>query len=97
MYLFQAENRVLTQNSLIFVAGTPFGDYNVLETDYDNYGLVYTCRETLGGLASLQYAWILTRGKKVSDEQMQKFLDVYKKNGVDISHFNDVSQDCPDN
>lgn len=69
----------------------------MLETDYDNYGLVYTCRETLGGLASIHYAWILTRSKSVSEEDMKRYLAVYERNGVDIKWFQDVSQDCPDN
>ena len=83
--------------SIINHSGTPYGDYNVLATDYDNYGLVYSCKETLGGLASLHYAWVLTRSKAISSDDMNKYLDMFKKNGVDISYFEDTTQDCSDN
>jgi len=45
----------------------------------------------------MQYAWILTREKTVSPEDMKKYLDIFKKNGVNIDSFDDILQDCSDN
>ncbi|KAF6037166.1 hypothetical protein EB796_004526 [Bugula neritina] len=51
----------------------------------------------LAGLVNMQYAWILTREKTVSSEDMKKYLDIFKKNGVNIDSFDDILQDCSDN
>ena len=36
-------------------------NYTVMETDYDNYTIVYSCDELFGGWASFDYLWILSR------------------------------------
>jgi len=33
----------------------------------------------------------------VTKEKMDEYLAVYKNNGVNLSHFDDVKQDCDDN
>ena len=43
-------------------------NYNVLETDYTRYTLVYGCEESLGGLGITEDMWILTRETSISDE-----------------------------
>lgn len=37
-----------------------WGDYQVLETDYENYSFVYSCSD-FGGLYKSEFFWILTR------------------------------------
>ncbi|XP_052238582.1 apolipoprotein D-like [Dreissena polymorpha] len=43
-----------------FFPGTPLGNYWVLETDYDQYSIVYSCTQTSRFFNS-QFCWILTR------------------------------------
>lgn len=38
-----------------------WGNYHVLDTDYENYTIVYSCRTLLGGRAKNEYIWILSR------------------------------------
>ena len=38
----------------------PEGDYRILDTDYQTYSIVYSCR-TLFGVAKKEYVWLLTR------------------------------------
>jgi len=38
-----------------------WGDYRVLETDYDSFVAIYTCVPILAGAYPTEYAWILTR------------------------------------
>ncbi len=47
---------------------TPFagGDYQVLETDYDRYSLVYSCTDLLG--VKDEMIWILTREQQLDAE-----------------------------
>ena len=46
----------------------PDGNYWVLDTDYDNYALVYGCDNWLGVYS--QEAWILSRTKTLTDLQV---------------------------
>ena len=36
-------------------------NYNILETDYDTYSIVYRCQESYGGWAIKEQMWVLTR------------------------------------
>ena len=58
-----------------FVPFVPAGDYKVLETDYDNYAVLYTCMG-LPGLFNIEYVWILTREVYPTEAVMQQALDV---------------------
>lgn len=52
------------------------GDYNVLDTDYTNYSLVYTCSERSFWFFTLktEYAWFLTRSLNVTEETMNSAM-----------------------
>ena len=40
----------------------PFwGNYDILETDYDSYAIIYSCTNLLNGLYRTEYAFVLTR------------------------------------
>ena len=58
-----------------FVPLVPAGDYKILETDYDNYTVIYTCTG-VPHTFNVEYAWILTRDQNPSDEIMSKALSV---------------------
>nr|KAG5696785.1 hypothetical protein BaRGS_012808 [Batillaria attramentaria] len=40
--------------------GTPYGNYWVIDTDYDSYTLIYSC-ESILGVAHIEFAWIMSR------------------------------------
>lgn len=58
-----------------FVKFQPAGDYKVLETDYDNYTVIYTCMG-LPGLFNIEYVWILTRDANPSEDVINTALEV---------------------
>lgn len=58
-----------------------FGDYWVLDTDYDNFAVVWGCFQP-GTLIRAESAWILSREPKLKDtivrrvqETIEKYLD----------------------
>ena len=81
-----------------FVPLVPAGDYKIMETDYTNYTVLYTCTGFLGAY-SVEYVWILTREPEPSDDVMNKALDVvrtkvpkYDMSALAATHQGD---DCP--
>ena len=46
----------------------PAGDYWIIETDYHNYSVVYSCADFLFGAIKLEFAWILSREKNLDPE-----------------------------
>ena len=50
-------------------------DYRVLYTDYDNFGIVYSCTD-LEGLAKFEGVWVLSRTKTATDDQVNKVLSI---------------------
>ncbi|CDW76786.1 apolipoprotein d [Stylonychia lemnae] len=49
----------------------PKGSYNVVDTDYTNYAIVYSCTNFFFGLFKVQYAWILGRSQTLATETTQ--------------------------
>ena len=39
----------------------PFGDYDIISTDYTSYAIVYSCSPFFANAYCLEYLWILTR------------------------------------
>ena len=48
----------------------PAGDYWIIETDYTNYSVVYSCVDFLLGAIKLEFAWILSREKNLDPEMV---------------------------
>merc|ERR1712002_60285 len=77
-----------------FNAG-PVGDYRVVETDYNMYSLVYSCR-SIAGLLYGQFAWILARVPQPDPAIVARLKDLLSSYSVDISHFEAINQTgCP--
>ncbi|KAK9873417.1 hypothetical protein WA026_022479 [Henosepilachna vigintioctopunctata] len=74
--------------------GVPFGaPYWILETDYDNYSVVWSCIDT--GLLNIRFTWILTRDRHPSESIMKKAYAVYDRYNL-IKTFEKTDQDdCP--
>ena len=60
------------------IGRAPFwGDYKILDTDYKNWAVVYSCTDVIPGVWKTEYAWILTRKPLV--EGTEEFLRTYNK------------------
>merc|ERR1711910_175951 len=78
-----------------FAAGTPYGSYWVIDTDYTGTSLVYSC--TSLGVAHYEQAWILARNSTIDDVTKDKLMAELAGYGVDVSYFKKTDQtDCPD-
>ena len=60
------------------------GDFQILDTDYDNYMIVYSCRSAL--IFHLKFAFILTREKNPSEETIDTYFSKLKSK---IKSFNE--------
>ena len=56
-----------------------WGNYHVLETDYEGYAIVYSCRTLLNGRVKNEYAWILTREPMDKVENPSEFHRITSK------------------
>ncbi|KAL3881462.1 hypothetical protein ACJMK2_027902 [Sinanodonta woodiana] len=74
----------------------PLGDYWVLDTDYDNYSIVYSCN-SYGGIFKIEFSWILTRERNgLSDAKIQKLLQSMSSSGINVERFSVTDQsNCP--
>ncbi|XP_068085493.1 apolipoprotein D isoform X2 [Anabrus simplex] len=68
--------------------------YWVLDTDYDNFSVVWSCSNF--GLFSTRNAWILTRARHPPLEVMERAYAVVDKNGISRAFFIRTDQkNCP--
>ncbi|XP_023334392.1 apolipoprotein D [Eurytemora carolleeae] len=72
------------------------GDYWILDTDYENYSIVYSCVDYIFGLIHFEFAWILARDTNMDPALIQKGVDLLESYGIDISLLEDTVQteDC---
>ena len=56
----------------------PAGDYRVLDTDYSNYAVIYSCADILG-VAKNENVWILSRDVVLSDNLLNRAKDVIRE------------------
>jgi len=69
------------------------GSYWIIDTDYNNYAMVYSCNEGLYGLFHTQYAWILGRKvDSISDQMMTDIFNKWKAQGVNTRYFKYAQQ-----
>ena len=70
-------------------------NYIVLEVDTTSYVLIYSCGNILGGMAHLEFSWILSREPTLSDDVINQLKNTLKENGADPAHFTVTDQtDC---
>lgn len=68
--------------------------YNVWESDYDNYSLVYSCTQVVPRLLKFELIWILARTKTLSAQKIAEIKQVLIKNKIDIDDFEATPQTC---
>lgn len=70
------------------------GNYQVINTDYSNYSIVYSCTNVY--VAHVEFIWILSRQPNLPQEQTETFLH-YIQNVLGFSrdslHFTDQGKD----
>ena len=75
-------------------------EFNVLDTDYSSYAIVYSCKN-LYVVDPWRFAWILTRKANPTEEEKlslySKAEALFKSADISISDLKPVLQDCPDN
>jgi len=51
-------------------------NYLILDTDYDNYSIVYTCRNYAWGLIRWDYHWVLARTPTMTDDLYNQMYQI---------------------
>lgn len=71
-------------------------NYFVVETDYKNYAVVFSCDTLPGNLLNLQFAWILTRERGVAPADLAAIKANLSAANIDVSKLFIVNQEnCP--
>ncbi|XP_005108261.1 apolipoprotein D isoform X2 [Aplysia californica] len=71
-------------------------NYYIVETDYDNYAVVFSCFNLPGLPVNIQFAWILTRDRGVAPANLNAIKSNLQAAGVRTKYFKSVNQaDCP--
>ena len=69
----------------------------MLETDYDNYAIVYSCHDIFG-FSKIHYTWLLTRTPELREEVLSKAEETLKNkvSDYDFNNFRLTKQgaDC---
>merc|ERR1712041_22057 len=75
---------------------TDHANYNVIETDYTTYSVVYTCSPFLK-IFRQESLWLLTREQVPTEETVQQGYKVMRDNGLPLDHLVKTRQeDCAD-
>ena len=52
------------------------GNYDIIDTDYDSYVIVYTCREVMNGMANYDLMYILGREPTLPEEKWLEIIGI---------------------
>ena len=79
----------------VSISGAPVrAPYWIVDTDYDNYSLVWSCTDVL--LANLEFSWILSRKRTLDDATVERLKQKLASFGVKTSGFLVTDQtNCP--
>merc|ERR1712198_761285 len=69
----------------------PWGQYLVLDTDYDSFTVVYSCTNLL--VTRLEFLWIMSRERTLSTENMEKIYTMLKGYGIKPKYLEAANQD----
>ena len=86
-----------------FGGTAPTGDeanYQVLDTDYENYAIVHSGSSTLFGLACVEFVCVLSRTPELSDDDILKVRNTIRKklpkyDYEGLAVFNRQGENCP--
>ncbi len=59
-----------------FIAKLFKGDYRVVDTDYENYAIVYSCSDFIIG--KVEYYWVLSRTPVMEEQKLNEHLAYYQ-------------------
>ncbi|XP_061198008.1 apolipoprotein D-like [Saccostrea echinata] len=74
-----------------FASAAPYGNYWVLDTDYENYTLIYSCTSILG-ISHFEFGWILARSRTLPDSTIQKLFGIMDGYKINTHHFMKTDQ-----
>ena len=70
----------------------PAAPYNVWQTDYSTYALVYSCTQILTNILKSETVWFLSRTRTLSNDKVDQLKAILVQNGIDTSAFEIVDQ-----
>ncbi|ESO95175.1 hypothetical protein LOTGIDRAFT_117552, partial [Lottia gigantea] len=97
----EVEGDAYTQNTdpatliVSFFKLLPSAPYKVVETDYENYSVIYSCSKF--GFVKSELAWILTRTPEgLEASELNRLYRRLRSYGINTDHFDTITQtDCP--
>jgi len=75
------------------VIGEQVAPYWILDTDYENYSVVYSC-SSIKGLFKVESGWIMSRKPTLDSAVEEKVESAVKNAGLKRSEFKNKVQDC---
>ena len=78
-----------------FIPDDPQANYWVVDTDYNNYSLVWSCADYK--VVSLEFAWVLSRKQTLDDAIVSRLKEKLASFEIDIRSFVVTNQtNCPE-
>lgn len=81
--LLTRRNEILNK---LFITVTYSFPYVILETDYDDYSVAYSCAPFMLG-TNIQFSWILSRKRTLSRDSIVKVKSALSKYGISTSSY----------
>ncbi len=73
----------------------PSGSYNVWETDYSSYTLIYSCTQVVPFVLKSELIWILSRTPTLEFSTVDRLRNLLSQNGVGtVSRLLITDQSC---
>lgn len=91
-----------TPNHLLVVLKVPVttffiertGKYDIWDTDYDTYSLVYSCQLVPPTNRKVENVFILSRTKTLNQSVLSNLKNMLSSKGFDLSQLSVTTQDC---